>query len=275
MTSDSAPSTAYGHACLAYDDPAALDARAVAHLAAGLAAGEQVWLVAPGDTDSLARRLDRLPGRDDALRRRALRLLPVEHAYRHDEIVDPEQQVRAYVTATTEALAAGYTGFRVFAEATTLVRSVAQRDAFTRYEHLIDRWMRHHPMSAVCAYDRRELSEAAIAELSCMHPETNTDVLFRLHAGGGEAVVELAGELDPSHHRLFAAALDRADPRPVDGRLVLDATGLRFVDHRSLLLLGDHARRHDATVVLRTSRSAPARLVELLDLHEVRVEVVR
>ncbi|WP_189196442.1 MEDS domain-containing protein [Micromonospora fulviviridis] len=275
MTSNSASSTAYGHVCLAYDDPAALDAWAVAHLAAGLAAGEQVWLVAPGDPDSLARRLDRLPGRDDALRRRALRLLPVEHAYRHDEIVDPQKQVRAYATATTDALAAGYTGLRVFAEATALVRSVAQRDAFTRYEHLIDRWMRHHPMSAVCAYDRRELSEAAIAELACMHPETNTDVLFRLHAGGGEAVVQLAGELDPSNHRLFAAALHRADPRPVDGRLVLDATGLRFVDHRSLLHLGEHARRHDATVVLRTSRSAAARLVELLDLDEVRVEVLR
>lgn len=275
MTSGSVSSTTYGHACLAYDDPAALDARAVAHLAAGLAAGEQVWLVAPGNTGALARRLDRLPGLDAALRRRALRLVPVEDAYRHDEIVDPEKQVRAYATATTDALAAGYTGLRVFAEATTLVRTAAQREAFTRYEHLIDRWMRYHPMSAVCAYDRRELSEAAIAELACMHPETNTDVLFRLHAGGGEAVVELAGELDPSNHRLFAAALDRADPRPVGGQLVLDATDLRFVDHRSLLHLGEHARRHDAVAVLRTSRTAAARLVELLDLAEVRVEVVR
>lgn len=275
MTSGSASSTTYGHACLAYDDPAALDARAVAHLAAGLAAGEQVWLVAPGDPDSLARRLDRLPGLDAALRRRALRLLPVEDAYRHDEVVDPEKQVRAYAAATGDALAAGYTGLRVFAEATMLVRSPAQREAFTRYEHLIDHWMRRHPMSAVCAYDRRELSEAAIAELACMHPETNAEVLFRLHAGGGDAVVELAGELDPSNHRLFAAALDRADPRPVGGRLVLDATGLRFVDHRSLLHLGEHARRHDATVVLRTARSNAARLVELLDLDEVRVEVVR
>ncbi|MEU4477536.1 MEDS domain-containing protein [Micromonospora sp. NPDC023966] len=275
MTSDSVSSTTYGHLCLAYDDPAALEARAVAHLAAGLAAGEQVWLVAPGGPDSLAHRLDRLPGLDEALRRRALRLVPVEQAYRHGEIVDPEKQVRAYAAATADALAAGYTGLRVVAEATTMVRSTAQRDAFARYEHLIDRWMRHHPMSAICAYDRRELSDAAIAELACMHPETNADVLFRLHAGGGEAVVEVGGELDPSNNRLFAAALNRADPRPLDGRLVLDATGLRFVDHRCLLHLRDHARRHDATAVLRTSRSAAARLAELLDLDEVRVEVVR
>ncbi|NES31577.1 STAS domain-containing protein [Micromonospora terminaliae] len=275
MTSGSASSTTYGHLCVAYDDPAALDARAVAHLAAGLAAGEQVWLVGPGDPDVLAGRLARLPGRDTALSRRALRLVPVERAYRHDEIVDPEKQVRAYAAATRDALAAGYTGLRVVAEATALVRSPAQRAAFARYEHLIDHWMRRHPMSAVCAYDRRELGDAAIAELACMHPETNADVLFRLHAGGGDAVVELGGELDPSNHRLFAAALDRADPRPVGGRLVFEAAGLRFVDHRCLLHLRDHARRHDATAVLRTSHSAAARLVELLDLTEVRVEVVR
>ncbi|NES14873.1 MULTISPECIES: MEDS domain-containing protein [Micromonospora] len=275
MISESAPSAAYGHVCLAYDEPAALDARAVPFLAAGLAAGERVALIAPGSRDELARRLGRLPGRDAALRRGALRLLSIEQMYRSDAVIDPLAQVRAYDAATTEALAAGYAGLRVLAYATPLVRTPAQRDAFTRYEHLIDRFMRHRPMSAICAYDRRELGDAAIAELACMHPETNADVLFRLHATAGEAVVALGGELDPSNHRLFAAALDRADPRPADGRLVVDATGLRFVDHRSLLHLRDHARRHGATLVLRTAHPAAARLAELLDLPEVRVEVRR
>ncbi|MEV0427316.1 STAS domain-containing protein [Micromonospora sp. NPDC050495] len=71
------------------------------------------------------------------------------------------------------------------------------------------------------------------------------------------------------------AVLDRADPRPVDGRLLVDATGLRFVDHRSLLHLRDHARRHGATAVLRASRAGTARLAELLGLAEVTVEVAR
>ncbi|MFE9692496.1 STAS domain-containing protein [Micromonospora sp. NPDC005806] len=111
-------------------------------------------------------------------------------------------------------------------------------------------------------------------ELACLHPETNVHVLFRLHPTAAEAAVTLSGELDPSNHRLFAAALDRADPRPVDGRLLVDATGLRFIDHRCLLHLRDHARRHGATAVLRTSRSVAARLVELLELTEIQVEVV-
>lgn len=267
------PTTAYGHTCLAYDDPAVLDARAVRFLAAGLAVGERVGLIATGSRDELTGRLAGLPGLDDALRRGAVQLMSVEQMYRFDAIVDPDAQVRAYAAATDEALAAGHTGLRVVADATPLVRTAAQRVAFARYEHLIDRFMRHRPMSAICAYDRRVLGDAAIDELACLHPEGNTGVLFQLHALAGKEPVALRGELDPSNHAQFAAALDRADPRPVDGRLLLDATGLRFVDHRSLLHLRDHARRHGATAVLRTSRAATARLVELLELAEIEVEV--
>jgi anti-anti-sigma regulatory factor len=275
VTGGSPPSTTYRHVCLAFDDPAVLDAYAVPYLAAGLAAGERIVLVAGGTVDDLARRLDPLPGRDGALRRGALRLLSVDQMYSGDAVIDPRAQVRAYDAATREALAAGYTGLRVVADATSLIRTPAQRDAFARYEHLIDHYMRRQPMSAVCAYDRRELADAAIAEVACLHPETNAGVLFRMHAGTGESAVALEGELDPSNQRLFAAALDRADPRPVDGRLLVDATGLRFVDHRSLLHLHDHARRHGATAVLRAPRSAAARLVELLDLADLRMEADR
>ncbi|MEV0005077.1 MEDS domain-containing protein [Micromonospora sp. NPDC050980] len=275
MTGGNATHPGYGHACFVYDDPAALHARTVEQVGVGLAAGEQVWLVGPQERDAAARRLAAVPGFTEAWRRGAVRLLRVDDAYRRDEIIDPEQQVRAYVHATGAALTAGYAGLRVVAEATSLVRTPAQREAFARYEHRIDHWMRRRPMSAVCAYDRRELGDAAIAELACLHPETNAGVSFRLHAGGDGAAAALAGELDPTDERLFAAALERADPRPVAGRLVFDATGLRFVDHRALLRLREHARRHGAVAVLRTRRPAPARLVELLGLTDIRVEVVR
>lgn len=217
MTSDRTGSTPYVHVCLAYDDPAVLDARAVAFLGDGLAAGERVWLAGAGPPDALARRLDRLPGLPDALRRGAARLVPLEQAYRSGAPIDPETPLRAYVAATEEALAAGYTGLRVVADVTPLVRTAAP----------------------------------------------------------GAGVIALGGELDPSNHRLFADALVRADPRPVDGRLVVDATRLRFIDHRCLLHLRDHVRRHRAVAVLRTCRSAAARLVELLNLPEVRIPAAR
>ncbi|MFI5836284.1 MEDS domain-containing protein [Micromonospora sp. NPDC051300] len=275
MTGGNTTERGHGHVCLVYDDPATLHARAVEQLGIGLAAGEQVWLVGPEEPAAVARRLASVPGFTAAHRSGAVRLHRVDETYRRDEVVDPEAQVRAYVRATEEALGAGHTGLRVLAEATDLVRTPAQRDAFARYEHRVDHWIRHRPMAAVCAYDRRVLGDAAIAELACLHPVTNADVPFRLHAADGDAVAALTGELDPTDEHLFATALERADPRPVAGRLVLDATDLRFVDHRALLRLGEHARRHDAVAVLRTRRRATARLVALLDLAEVRVEVVR
>jgi anti-anti-sigma regulatory factor len=192
-------------------------------------------------------------------------------------VIDPAVQVRAYATATDEAVAAGYTGLRVVADATSLVRTPAQLDAFARYEHLIDRYMRTRPMSAICGYDRRELGDRTIAELACMHPETNADeVLFRLYAcPPGDGSATLTGELDPTTAQLFSTALERADLHPVDGRLTVQASQLRFIDHRSLMLLQDYAQRHGTTAVLHTSRSAAARLVELLDLSRVRVEATR
>ncbi|WP_245714848.1 MEDS domain-containing protein [Micromonospora inyonensis] len=267
---------AYQHVCWRYDDRAALHAQARAFLLEGLALGERIWYVT-SEPDPVADQLREEPLIRDAIRRGAARIVPLGSAYAHDHIVDPDDQVRAYATATEDALAAGHTGLRVAADATALVRTPAQRDAFARYEHLIDRYMRVRPMSAMCAYDRRLLGDEAVRELACLHPGNNADdVLFRLYAetpGDGHAA--LVGELDASNHDLFRAALERADPRPAAGRLVVEATDLRFIDHRNLIHLRDHARARGAVAVLRTSRSAAARVAELLDLPELDVEVTR
>jgi anti-anti-sigma regulatory factor len=267
-------STTCGHVCWSYDNPAEFESRARDFLAAGLAAGEQAWYVTPGRPEHATDRMRGLDGFQEALHRGAAKVVALDATYSYDYIVDPPEQVRSYAAATEGALAAGYTGFRVVAEATSLVRTPAQLEAFARYEYLIDRYMRTHSMSAMCGYDRRALGDSVIAQLACMHPQNNVDeVLFRLHAcNPGDGCAALAGELDLSNHELFSTALDRADLRPTEGELVVQATNLRFIDHRSLLHLRDLARRREATVVLRTSGSAPARLVALLNLSEVRVE---
>jgi hypothetical protein len=254
--------TTYGHVCWSFDDPAGFDARARDFLTGGLAAGEQVWYVSPEHPDVSIARLQDLDGFPEALHRGAAKIVALDAAYASGRVIDPRAQVRAYTAAT---------------DATSLVRTSAQLEAFTRYEHLIDRYMRTRPMTALCAYDRVALGDAAIAQLACMHPETNADdVLFRLHAADpGEGCAALAGELDITNHELFATALDRAELSPVGGELVLQAADLRFIDHRSLFRLQELARRSEATVVLRTTDSAAALLVELLELSEVRVEAVR
>jgi hypothetical protein len=54
--------------------------------------------------------------------------------------------------------------------------------------------------------------------------------------------------------------------------VVVDATGLECADHRNLLVLERMADRYGRSVVLRTSRRWPARLVAALGLDRVRVE---
>ncbi|MCX4387005.1 MEDS domain-containing protein [Micromonospora peucetia] len=275
MISRERRATSRGHVCWTYDDPEALADQAERHLAASLAAGERFWYITPQPSDQVAERLRALPHFAAAVRRGAAAVVPLVATYSPDHVVDPATQVAAYAAATDEALAAGHTGLRVVAEATELVHTPAKLDVFTRYEHQIDRYMCTRPFAALCAYHRPRLSDRAVTELACMHPESNVEgLLFRLYAvAPGDGHAALAGELDMSNHELFRTALDRADLRPTDGELVLSAADLRFLDHRALTYLAEYASRRGATAVLRTPRPATTRLVDLLDLPGIRVEV--
>lgn len=261
------------HRCWSFDDHRWFDEQAREHLRAGLAAGEQVWLVGGRQTGPTGEWL-----RDVAAARRpgTARIVAIEEAYGRDHVVDPAGQVAAYAAATAGAVAAGFTGLRVVADATPLVRTPEQREAFARYEYLIGRYMDSEPMQAVCAYDRTELGEVAVAELACLHENSaGTDVTFQLHPGATPATAVLDGELDMATEDLFAGALRRTDLAARDGEVTVDATGLSFVDHRSLLILQRYAASRDFTVALRTRLSAAARMAELIELSRVRVEIAR
>ncbi|GAA0485695.1 hypothetical protein Ade02nite_09260 [Paractinoplanes deccanensis] len=211
-----------------------------------------------------------LPGGD------AVRVVSFEEAYSGDGVVDPAGQVAAYTAVTEEALAGGYTGLRVVADVTALVRTDEQRDAFARYEYIIGRYMRLAPMRAVCAYDRGELGERAVAELACLHESSHdAGVTFQLHPGVTSAEAMLDGELDMSAEELFGTALERTDLDRAGGDVVVDGAGLRFIDHRALLALEKYAASRRTTAVLRTPTGAVARLAGLLELAHVRVEGAR
>ncbi|MFG2064111.1 MEDS domain-containing protein [Micromonospora sp. NPDC048871] len=267
----------YGHLCWAYDDPAEFTTRAEDFLRAGLAAGERVWYVVPDSPVPVRDRWRELDLFADALPAGAAEVLTLDATYSGPAVVDPAGQVAAYQSAIQAALDDGYRGLRVAADCTGLVRTPAQREAFARYEQRVNRMMPGAAFHAMCGYHRPTLGDRATAELACLHPEHNlADLLFRLYAPTthqGHAV--LAGELDPANHDLFREALERTELRPVDGELTLDARGLRFLDHRTLVHLSEYARQWEARLVLRGSPAGTARLVALLDLPGLCVEVAR
>lgn len=264
------------HLCWRYGRRAEFVGRARDFLADGLAAGQSVLYVGREDEATLAGQLRSTRELDEGFGRGAVRVSSLPATYPHGEVVDPEAQVRTYAAATDEALAAGFTGLRVAADATALAFTPAQLDAFARYEFLVDHYMATHPMSAMCAYSHHELTDDDIAQLASLHPWASAGTTpFHLHASADEGFsARLTGELDLTAHQLWPLALARADLRPVAGRLVIDARGLRFVDHRCLLELAAYASRRGTTVVLRTRLSQPARVLELLDVTSVQVEQV-
>jgi hypothetical protein len=247
-----------GHVCLAYDSRADLESHARAFLAVGDTAGEQTRFIA---THAPA---EPLP------------FVPLGGIYPDGTVVDPVAQLAIYATATEQAVAAGYTGFRVVADVTPLVRTRAQLDAFARYEYRVDRFIRDHPFRAMCAYDRAELGDDAVAQVACMHVESRTAVPFRLHAcPPAEGCAALTGELDWTADDLFTTTLRRADLATDRDEVVLQADGLRFADHGSLLRLHQYAAERRTTIVLRGASRAIGRLASLLDLTRLRVEAAR
>ena len=263
---------AHDHVCWRYDDVRQFRARARDFLAEGLEQGYRVCYVASGDADTLVEDLRGIDGIERALRAGAAQVASLDATYPVGTVIEPEAQVRTYAAATEAAVADGFAGFRVAAEATPLVRTPRQLAAFTRYEHLVDRYMAANPFSALCAYATEEVDDSAFAQLACLHPNTNTQSPgFRLHATGDHATA-LGGEVDLHTGDLFAWALRHVDLLPRDGELVLDATELTFLDHNSLLRLADLAADRGALLVLRASWPGLSHLVELLDLRGVRVE---
>ncbi len=260
----------HDHVCWVFETRGEFRATAGRFLADGLSAGQQVLYLAEAarQTD-----LDDVDG-FAAARADGAALVQDLAIYGAGRPVDPAVQVRAYAQATERAVAAGYRGLRVAADATPLVRTPAQLDAFTRYEHLADRYMTRQPFAAMCGFHRGELSAAAIAELAGMHPVTSRAAaplrLFASAEPGVDAV--LAGEIDLSGHALLRTVLRQADLAPAGGELVIDARELSFIDHRGLFQLVEHARSRGARTVLHVARDGMVRLLaDLLRLPDVRL----
>jgi anti-anti-sigma regulatory factor len=265
----------HDHVCWRYDTPNEFHERAKEFLVDGLSTGQRVLYIGLGDARSLAARLSEIKRLERALATGVAQVASAEETYPTGKMLDPARQVRIYAGLTDRAVAAGFTGLRVAADATPLARTSEQLDVLARYEHHIDHYMAGHPLAAMCAYDRAELGDDTIAQTACMHPSVSPGASgFRLHATDRPGcAAAVAGELDMVSAELWPLALRRAGLRARgDRELVLDAAGLEFIDHRSLLTLAEYARERAVTVVLRGAPHSAVRLVELLDVTNVCTE---
>jgi anti-anti-sigma regulatory factor len=260
--------TRVDHLCWVYDDAVGFRDRASAFLTEGIVAGERLEYLGAGSLDDVHRRVRQDPGLAMLLEGGHLALRSLPAIYGENHCVEGVEAVAAYAAATEEALAGGYAGLRVVAEATELVRTPAQRDAFARYEHLIDRYMVDHPFAAMCGYDSRELGPTAAAEIACLHPAVSRNATsFRWFSTAPNEVC-LSGEVDVTSQEVFDRTLSRTmDLQSVD--LLVDARALEFISPAGLLALETRAREAGIMVSLQTGSVVVHRLAELLELHAV------
>lgn len=261
----------HDHAGWVFSDPAEFRADAARFLAEGLSAGQRVVCVASDSTLGLPE----LAGLDAALATGQARIASVDRAYAVGQPVDAQRQLAAFAQASDTALADGWAGLRVVADVTSLVLTPQQREAWTHYEYLVDRYIAHLPLSGLCGFNSRVLTdEGALTEVVSMHPAVNAGASrFRMYGGDGVDVsIALAGEIDLNNRAVFASALRRARPAPVGDTLVVDASRLTFIDHRGLTELAGYAAEVGLTTMVYTAEDTMlSRLIHILSIPGVQV----
>lgn len=256
----------HDHVCWTYGPDDDLGSAVVDFLTEGIAAGQRVAYTAEASEAALREVVAGLACRDEFVASGALLLLSHAGAYDGAEALDPAEQVSAYASLTRHALHDGFTGFRIAAEATPLVRDVGRRQTFVRYEQLVDRYMAGEPFAAMCAYDVTELGSEAIAEIACVHPAVRGEAPpFQVFAVGGSAAAVM-GEIDGFCAELFGRVIDDMTSTVT----AVDVSGLRFIDHHGLLVL-DRFARDRGGLALTGATPMVRRVSDLLGLDHLRV----
>ena len=144
------------HAALLHDSADELAAAAVPFLADGLAAGETAVLAGSEEQNTLLARA--LGGNGRVLQ------LPHEEIYTSNA-----HALAAYRRLLHRQSAAGVPGVRLVGSL-PLDQHPERWDDWHRYEALFNVAMAPMPLSAVCAYDRRRISDGVLAGVEQTHP---------------------------------------------------------------------------------------------------------
>ena len=227
----------HDHVCWPFDDQAEFQAVALSFLEDGLRLGQRAMYASDASADDLRRELDPIGALDDLIAAGTLELISLTERYRAGRVAGPRAQAEAYAEAAMQAVADGYTGLRVAADATSLVLDADARREFVEYEHRVDRLMAEGlPFSAMCGYDRRRMDADAVDTLVCIHPVSRAgDDLFHISALP-DGRIALEGDLDLRHADRFELLLDIAVGTLEEQPVVVDCRDLSVGDDARALL---------------------------------------
>lgn len=222
-----------GHACWGFDREEEFAAAAIEFLEDGLRFGQRIAYVGSEPVADQRERLAPLGEVGRMVDSGMLLLFELEHLYRVGEPVDVEEQLAIYSAAADAALAEGYTGLRVAAQVTDLVRTPETWEAHLRWESAADQVLAPKALSALCGYHREALPPQLLGDLAAIHPAANCGSPF--HLFGEDGRLALSGEVDYFCSESLERALGyAAEP---DQAPALDLEALEFIDHHGFEVL--------------------------------------
>ena len=245
------------HVCHGYDGPAELATHAVPYLAAGLRLGQRAVVVAPAAEHAFAEHL--AAGAVEAVGGGAVEVVDFGSVYGSGGVDTPATSARVR-SVLAGALQQGFSGLRAVGLLTEAVRDPREREAFAAWEHAVGRWQSAAPVATACSFDRSVLGEVAVHDLACLHPRalgSGLPVPFRLYFRHGRLVLD--GEVDSFGAALLRRAVAHVTPVPGE-RLVIDARGLTFVNHRGLEALVEGLARPAGGLTLLGTNALPGLL---------------
>jgi anti-anti-sigma factor len=159
----------------------------------------------------------------------ALRLLAVEAFY------PPGAQARL----ADEAVDAGFTGYRMAAEAATAL-SVMPPEGYAEFEHALEDLTHTRRVAAMCQYDRVRTRGQRLDRALAVHPEAVREVQLTVRCAPGWLTLE--GEADRDNADVLAAVVRLAGRTAPDATVRVDLRGLSFLDVGGLRALAAASR---------------------------------
>ena len=177
---------------------------------------------------------------------------------------DPRWLLGELVAAGEQAREHGHCGVYALVDAAWGVQDAVGLEGFEAAANALfgERWL-----AAVCQYDRGLFSIEAANRAAAIHPIAPGQALLRFANLCPQPGLRLSGDVDITNRRAFASVL--AQLEAVAAEVVIDATGLDFIDAGSaqLLAVTALARTDHRTVVV--CRGTVARVLRLIRADEV------
>ncbi|TYB67911.1 STAS domain-containing protein [Nonomuraea sp. PA05] len=204
-----------------------------------------------------------VPGFADAESAGQIEILGSSDTHFTDGRLDPDRMYARLAGAHARAREHGRHGVYALIDASWGAGDAREQAAFEAAANELfgERWL-----AAVCQYDRRLFAREAIDRATSVHPISPEQALLRFAHTYRPAGLRVWGDIDLTNRPAFASLLTRLEKEP--GEVVVDASGLDFIDAGSaqLLTVAAMARPYGTTSVV--CRDPVARVLRLIGADE-------